>query len=207
MTTNASQIFLSKMLIKDRFRGFLPVVVDVETSGFDSNKNAMLELAGHIIGVNKDDILAPVKDFHYHILPFKNAVIDKSAIKFNDIKIDHPFRQALTEKQALKDFFDAIDNHINKTNCTRAILVGHNASFDLGFIQAGAKRYGLKSPFHKFSTLDTVSLSALVYGQTVLSKAIKQADINWQDTEAHSALYDASKTAALFCKIVNQIKH
>lgn len=192
------------MKIRQRFRSFLPVVIDVETSGFDKNKNAMLELAAFVIDY-KQEKLDISECFHYHIKPFKHAIIDQSAIAFNGIDIDHPFRFAQSEKEVLSDFFQKINNYLKKSNCTQAILIGHNAHFDLGFVQRGAKRCVLKSPFHQFSTLDTVSLSALVYGQTVLAKSVKKAGIDWDDSQAHSALYDAQKTAELFCKISNGI--
>ena len=88
----------------------------------------------------------------------------------------------------------------------KAILVGHNAHFDLKFINAAAERCGIKrNPFHPFSTFDTVSLSGLVYGQTVLARSIRSAGLEWDSDEAHSAIYDAEMTATLFCKIVNEV--
>jgi ribonuclease T len=47
-------------------------------------------------------------------------------------------------------------------------------------------------------------LAGLAYGQTVLAKASQAAGLGWNDAEAHSAIYDAQKTAALFCGIVNR---
>ena len=191
------------MLISKRFRGFLPVVVDVETSGFDAKKNALLEIATVIIDYDQHQKLVSNQTIHHHIKPFKDAVICQSAMQFNNIKIGHPFRAEVSEKQALNELFNTINTLLKQKNCTQAILVGHNATFDLGFIQSAASRVKLKSPFHQFSTLDTVSLSALVYGQTVLAKAMAKANIDWQDDQAHSALYDAQKTAELFCQIIN----
>lgn len=192
------------MKIAQRFRGFLPVVVDVETSGFDCDKNALLEIASLIVNYDETNKLQVEKTIHHHIEPFEGALISESAMKFNGIIIGHPFLEAVSEKHALKYLFNQVNIALKKYNCTKAILVGHNAFFDLNFILAGAKRHKLISPFHQFSTLDTVSLSALVYGQTVLAKAVVKAKIDWDDNKAHSALYDAQKTAELFCKIVNK---
>jgi ribonuclease T len=89
--------------------------------------------------------------------------------------------------------------------CNRAILVGHNAFFDLGFLNAAVARTGIKrNPFHPFSTFDTVSLAGLAYGQTVLARAVQAAGLEWNEREAHSAIYDAEQTARLFCAIVNR---
>lgn len=192
------------MLIKDRIRGYLPVVIDIETSGFDAKTNALLEICVIVIDIDKDNILHQKTSQHFHIIPFDGAILEHSSLKFNGIDVDNPFRQAVSEKQALSEIFALVNFEIKKSSCNRAILVGHNAFFDLGFLYAASTRTKLKNPFHQFSTLDTVSLSALYYGETVLAKAVQKADIVWNNDMAHSALYDAQKTAELFCKIFNQ---
>ena len=40
-------------MLKDRFRKFLPVIVDLETGGFNSSRNAILEIAIQLI--DEDD--------------------------------------------------------------------------------------------------------------------------------------------------------
>ncbi len=192
------------MLIKDRIRQYLPVVIDIETSGFDHQTNTILEICAIIIGVDNEGAFYPKTLKHFHVEPFKGSVLDPVALKFNHIDVDNPLRLAVSEKQALNDIFTQVTAEISAQQCTRAILVGHNAFFDLGFLHAGANRTKLKSPFHQFSTIDTVSLSALCYGETVLAKAVRAANIDWDDVSAHSALYDTQKTAELFCQIFNQ---
>lgn len=192
--------------IKDRFRGFLPVVVDIETAGFNAEKDALLEVA--VVTLEMDALtgrLKPKQTLDRNILPFAGANIEPSALKFIGMEDPfHPFRGAIPEKQALKELFEAIEKEVKNQNCTRAILVGHNAFFDLSFVLAAAERNKLKSPFHQFSTFDTVSLAGLVYGQTVLAKAMEKANIEWDNSMAHSAVYDTEKTAELFCKIINK---
>ncbi len=191
------------MLIKDRIRGYLPVVIDIETGGFNEKTNAMLEICAIVIGIDKTGNLHPKESQHFHIEPFKGSVLEPSALKFNGIDVDNPFRMAIKEINAIKQIYTKVYAELKQESCTRAILVGHNAFFDLGFLHAATDRCKLKSPFHQFSTLDTVSLSALYYGETVLAKAMRKADIEWDDACAHSALYDTQKTAELFCKIFN----
>lgn len=191
--------------IKDRFRGFLPVVIDVETAGFNAETDALLEMAVVTLKMDDQGQLHRNQTFDRNILPFEGANIEESALKFIGMEDPfHPFRDAIPEKQALKELFDPINKLIKETGCSRAILVGHNAFFDLNFVLAAAERSKVKCPFHKFSTLDTVSLSGLAYGQTVLAKAAICAGIDWDNHQAHSAVYDTEKTADLFCKIVNQ---
>jgi ribonuclease T len=190
--------------IKNRFRGFLPVVVDVETGGLDPDKHALLEIAVIIIYMDKRGMLYPGECHSTHVKPFEGALIDDEALKINDIKPDHPLRCARDEQQSLGYIFTPIRKAIKETGCKRAILVGHNAAFDLAFIRSAQNRCQIKrNPFHKFSTFDTVSLAGLAIGQTVLSIACSCAGLGWNEKQAHSAIYDAEKTAELFCHIHN----
>jgi ribonuclease T len=191
--------------IARRFRGFLPVVVDVETAGFDSATDALLEIAVVILRMDDQGLLYPAETHACHVEPFPGANLDARALAFNGIDPHHPFRMAVAEKEALKQISEPVRKAVKASHCKRAILVGHNAFFDLGFLNAAVARTGFKrSPFHPFSTLDTVSLAALAYGQTVLAKAATAAGLAWDESQAHSAIYDTEKTAALFCAIVNQ---
>jgi ribonuclease T len=191
--------------IARRFRGFLPVVVDVETAGFDARKDALLEIAAVTIRMNKEGLLFPAETHSCHVEPFPGANLDPKALEFNGIDPYHPFRMALPEKEALQKISGPVRKAVKASGCNRAILVGHNAFFDLGFINAAVERTGFKrSPFHPFSTFDTVSLSGLAFGQTVLAKAAQAAGIEWDNSEAHSAVYDTEKTAELFCLIHNR---
>ncbi len=194
-----------KTLFSKRFRGYLPVIVDIETSGFDPVKNAMLEIAAVIPEMDANGRLSILETHSAHVNPFPGARLDESALAFNKIDPHHPFRFALDEKEALHKIFHPVRAAIRRNGCTRAILVGHNPAFDIGFLNAAVARTGLKkNPFHPFSTFDTATLSGLVYGQTVLAKAAKAAGLAWDNREAHSAVYDAEQTARLFCGIVNR---
>lgn len=188
-----------------RFRGYLPVVIDVETAGFNAQTDALLEVAAVLLKVSPDGMLEPDQTIAHHIVPFEGANLEAAALAFNGIDPYHPFRMALPEKEALNAIFKPIRTAIKAHGCTRAILVGHNATFDLSFINTAVARTKIKrNPFHPFSTLDTVSLSALAYGQTVLARAAVASGIKWDGEAAHSAIYDAERTAELFCGIVNQ---
>lgn len=188
-----------------RFRGFLPVVVDVETAGFNAQTDALLEIAAVTLRMDEHGRMHPHETHACHVLPFEGANLDPEALAFNGIDPYHPFRQAVTEREALQTIFQAVRKAVKENNCNRAILVGHNAFFDLGFINAAVARNGIKrNPFHPFSSFDTVTLAGLAYGQTVLARAVQAANLDWDDTEAHSAIYDAERTAELFCAIVNR---
>lgn len=190
-----------------RFRGFLPVVVDVETGGFDADRDALLEISAVIIRMDSEGWVHPEPAVSSHVVPFPGANIDPRALEITGIDPTHPFRAALDEKEALDHIFRPVRKAMREADCQRAILVGHNASFDLGFLNAAIRRTGHKrSPFHLFSCFDTATLGGLAYGQTVLSKAVAAAGIDWNSSEAHSAVYDSEQTAKLFCSIVNRWK-
>ncbi len=191
----------------DRLRGFCPVVIDVETGGFNSNTDALLEIAAVLISINKNGELFCKETISTHVEPFEGANLEPASLEINKIDPFHPLRIALPEKEALQKIFKPVREHMKLNKCSRSILVGHNAFFDLGFLKAATERCNIKNnPFHPFSCLDTVSLGALAYGQTVLSRIVQAADIDWQNDEAHSAIYDAEKTAEVFCQIMNQWK-
>ena len=191
-------------LMAQRFRGFLPVVVDVETGGFNEVTDALLQIAAVLIDIDDKGRLYCAETVSCHVTPFEGANLDPRSMEVNGIDVDHPFRLALDEKQALPKIFKPVRNAVKSQGCNKAILVGHNAHFDLKFINAAATRAGIKrNPFHSFSTFDTVSLAGLAYGQTVLARAVRSAGLEWDANEAHSAIYDAEITATLFCKIVN----
>ena len=192
-------------LISQRFRGYLPVVVDVETAGFQAATDALLEIAAVILDMDEDGHLRPDETISCHVQPFEGANLDPKALAFNGIDPYHPFRQALPEKQALDHVFGPVRAAVKASACKRAILVGHNAFFDLGFINAAVERTKYKrNPFHPFSTFDTVTLAGMAYGQTVLARTVIAAGIPWDPDAAHSAIYDTQKTAELFCHIVNR---
>ncbi|MBX9403783.1 ribonuclease T [Lysobacter sp. BMK333-48F3] len=187
-----------------RFRGYLPVVVDVETGGFDWNKHALLEIAVQPLELDGEGRLVPGAVASAHVVPAPGTLIDPKSLEVTGIDIDHPFRDAKPERQALEQVFAPVREAVKRHGCQRAILVGHNAHFDLNFLNAAVARSGHKrNPFHPFSVFDTVTLAGVAYGQTVLARAVQAAGLSWNAQEAHSAVYDTERTAELFCKIVN----
>ena len=195
----------SKSPIAERFRGFLPVVVDVETAGFNPRRDALLEIAAVLLDIDAQGYIHRTETVACHVEPFPGANLDQASLEFTGIDPWHPFRMAKPEHDAMDLVFRPIRKAVKSSGCNRAILVGHNAAFDLSFVNAAAERSGVKrNPFHQFSTFDTVSLAALAYGQTVLARAVQAAGMEWDSDKAHSAVYDTERTADLFCAIVNR---
>jgi ribonuclease T len=194
-----------KLPIAYRFRGFLPVVIDVETGGFNSQTDALLEIAAVLIGMDDKGRLHAAEQFFFNVEPFEGANLEPAALEFTGINPSSALRGAVPEKDAMAAIFSAVRAEVKRTGCQRAIVVAHNASFDQGFLNQAAARCNLKrNPFHPFSSFDTATLAGLVYGQTVLARACAAAGIAFNNKEAHSAIYDCERTAEVFCDIVNR---
>ncbi|GHA18717.1 ribonuclease T [Oceanisphaera arctica] len=193
--------------LNERFRGYYPVVIDVETGGFNARTDALLEIAAITLKMDKNGWLVPDQTFHFHVSPFEGANLEPAALAFTGIDPFSALRGAVTEQEALEQIFKGIRKGLKANKCQRGIVVAHNASFDHGFVMAAAERAGIKrNPFHPFATFDTATLAGLALGQTVLAKACKAAGMDFDNKEAHSALYDTQKTTDLFCRIVNRWK-
>ena len=193
--------------IASRFRGFMPVIVDVETGGFNCATDALLEIAAVFVRFNAAGDLEPSGQHRYIVKPFEGSRLDPASLQVTGIDPFHPLRPAIDEGDALRSLFQEVRKEMKPTGCTRAVLVGHNSFFDLQFLNAAVERTGIKrNPFHPFSSFDTATLAGVAFGQTVLSRAVTAAGFEWQDENAHSALYDAEMTARLFCTVVNRFR-
>jgi ribonuclease T len=191
----------------ERFRGFLPVVVDVETGGFNSKTDALLEIAAVLVDFGDGGILTRGETIRFHVKPFEGANLEPASLAVNGIDPHHPLRPAIDERDALQRLFRDVRQAVRDNGCSRAILVGHNAAFDLGFLNEAIARSEIKrNPFHTFSCFDTATLCGVAFGQTVLARAVAAAGFEWDEESAHSAAYDAEMTADLFCEIVNRFQ-
>lgn len=191
----------------ERFRGFLPVVIDVETGGFNAKTDALLEIAAVLLELDDEGLLRRRETIRYHVKPFEGANLEPASLAVNGIDPDHPLRPAIDERDALQRVFREVRRAIREANCNRAILVGHNSSFDLGFLNEAIERTTIKrNPFHPFSSFDTATLCGVAFGQTVLSRAVEAAGLEFDEESAHSAAYDAEITADVFCEIVNRFR-
>ncbi|MCG8464798.1 MAG: ribonuclease T [Xanthomonadales bacterium] len=191
--------------ISDRFRGFLPVALDVETGGFNPETDALLEVAICMIEMDEKGQFYPGETISCHVEPFPGSQLNPKSLEVNGIDPFHPFREAKPELDALREISRPIRRAVKAHRCQRAIMVAHNPMFDLSFLNATIKRTGYKrSPFHPFSAFDTATLAGLAYGQTVLARAVQASGLSWRQEDAHSAGYDAERTASLFCRIVNR---
>jgi ribonuclease T len=193
--------------IASRFRGFLPVIVDVETGGFNSKTDALLDIAAVFVDPQSDGTLLRGETIRFNVKPFEGANMDPASLAVNGIDPHHPLRPAIDERDALQRIFREVRRVVRDSGCTRAILVGHNSAFDLAFLNEAVARTDIKrNPFHPFSSFDTATLCGIAYGQTVLARAVVAAGLVWDESSAHSAAYDAEITADVFCDVVNRFR-
>lgn len=197
----------NEVLMANRFRGFLPVVIDVETGGFNCKTDALLEIAAVLLEMDDEGLLKRTETIRYHVKPFEGANMDPASMAVNGINPDHPLRPAIDERDALQRIFREVRLAVREQRCSRAVLVGHNAHFDLGFLNEAIERSSIKrNPFHPFSCFDTATACGIAFGQTVLSRAAAAAGLEWDESQAHSASYDAEITADVFCEVVNRYR-
>src|SRR6201999_1688744 len=127
-----------------RFRGFLPVAIDLETGGFNSQTDALLEIAAVFIEMRSDGTLARGETHRYHVIPVPDSKMVPASLAITAIDPYHPLRPAISEEDALQRIFKEVRTAIRNADCTRAVLVGHNASFDLNFLNAAVARAQVK---------------------------------------------------------------
>lgn len=191
----------------NRFRGFLPVVIDVETGGFNCKTDALLEIAAVLLEMDDEGLISRGETIRYHVKPFEGANLEPASLAVNGIDPYHPLRPAIDERDALQRVFREVRRAVRENHCSRAILVGHNAHFDLGFMNEAVARSSIKrNPFHPFSCFDTATACGIAFGQTVLARAVIAAGLEWDESQAHSASYDAEMTADVFCEVVNRYR-
>jgi ribonuclease T len=194
-------------LMARRFRGYLPVAIDVESGGFHAATDALLEIAAVLIDIDTDGSLRRGATHNYHVQPFEGARLDPASLSVTGIDPHHPLRPAIPERDALQRIFREVRHAVRAYNCRRAILVGHNAAFDLAFLNAAVARADIKrNPFHPFSCFDTATLAGAALGQTVLAKSLAVAGLEWDPGSAHNARYDAERSAEVFCLVCNRLR-
>ena len=102
--------------ISQRFRNFLPVVVDIETGGFDANTDALLEIAAVILDIDDQGMLYPEECHRFHVIPFEGANIEPASLDITGIDPHHPLRPAIPEQDALQRVFREVRQKCARLN-------------------------------------------------------------------------------------------
>ena len=130
---NSTPKLNSDTKLKERFRTFLPVVIDIETGGFNAKTDAILEISAVLLAMDTSGDIGIEQTFFSRVVPFEGANIEESALKFTGIDPFHPLRIARPEKDVFQSIFKTIRESMKINACKRAILVAHNSSLDYAF--------------------------------------------------------------------------
>ena len=106
--------------LAQRFRGYFPVVIDVETAGFNAKTDALLEIAATLLTIDEKGMLVPSQTLHFHIEPFEGANLEASSLAFNGIDPYNPLRGAVSEREALTEICRAVRKAQKDADCQRA---------------------------------------------------------------------------------------
>ena len=118
-----------KSLMAQRFRGFLPVVVDVETGGFNSQTDALLEIAVVTLRMDESGWLYPDEAIDANVIPFEGANLEQEALDSTGIDPFDPERGAVSEVDAMTKMLQLVRKEVKSTGCNRAGQRGRAAGF------------------------------------------------------------------------------
>jgi len=164
------------------------VLFDLETSGLSNQYDRIIEFGA--VKVKQGLILERMQMFVKAPVKLSAFIIDKTNIKQSDIDSAKPEGEYLDQ---WSDFFKD------------AILVAHNANFDVGFINEALKRAG--RPILTNTVIDTLGLSKLLLDDKRtyrLGSIAKHFKINYDDVTAHRADYDAEILKDVFAKLLEE---
>lgn len=160
------------------------VVFDVETTGLSAVYDTIIELAG--VKIQHGEIVDRFESFSNPHHPLSQTTTDLTGIT------DEMVKNAPEVDDVLKDFYEWMGD---------SILVAHNASFDIGFLNQGFKRIDYEKV--KNPVIDTLELARFLYPELKnhrLNTMCKHLDIEL--TQHHRAIYDAEATGYLLWKFV-----
>ena len=175
------------------------LVIDTETSGRDTKQHSLLSFAGVVWD---DGTIGG--EFSTYVWPGKNPLFEEQAKAMHGNIMDI-CRESM-------DYYEAFDwlkaRLIDRFTHYPITVVGHNVTFDIGFLN----QLGSTSSLFSYRTVDTHSLAfALqVAGKIPAEQKLDLTSLceyfNIHVTGRHTALGDAVATAELFTKLVYFIK-
>ena len=163
------------------------VVFDIETTGFSAEADRIIEIGA--VKVEKGQITEKFSTFVNPKRPIPFRITELTSIT-DDMVIDAPEIEVV-----LPQFLEFVGD---------AVLVAHNASFDVGFIEQNCKNQGLDT---QFTSVDTVALGRVLlpslskYKLDVVAKALGISLENH-----HRAVDDAGATAKIFVKFIEMLR-
>ncbi|MGX7195394.1 PolC-type DNA polymerase III [Enterococcus olivae] len=155
------------------------VVFDVETTGLSAVYDTIIELAA--VKMHKGNVEASFDEFIDPGHPLSSTTVNLTGIT------DEMVRGSKSEEEVLRLFREFSEG---------AILVAHNASFDMGFLNMSYKKYGI--PEADNPVIDTLELARYLYPQYKrfgLGVLSKKFGVSLE--QHHRAIFDAEATGHL----------
>jgi len=163
------------------------VVFDIETTGFSPVNNRIIEIGA--VKVKGGEIADKFSAFVNPDVPIPFEIEKLTGINDSMVK-DAPYIE-----QVLPEFLSF---------CEGAVLVAHNAGFDMSFIKENALRQGI---FRKFTCVDTLGIARILLphqGKHTLDAVAKAMGVSLENH--HRAVDDAQATAEIFVKFIPLLK-
>ena len=163
------------------------VVFDIETTGFSPVNNRIIEIGA--VKVEKGKITDRFSSFVNPDVPIPFEIEKLTGIN-DSMVMDAPFIE-----QVLPEFL---------AFCGGAVLVAHNASFDMGFIKENARRQNMA---REVTYVDTVGIARILLphqAKHTLDAVAKTLGISLENH--HRAVEDAEATAEIFVKFIPMLK-
>ncbi len=163
------------------------VVFDIETTGFSATNDKIIEIGA--VKVVNGSITERFSRFVNPKIPIPLRIEELTTINDSMVKDEK------TIDEVLPEFLQFVGD---------AVMVAHNADFDMSFIIHNAKNLGLN---HEFTYLDTVALARILLpniNRYKLDTVAKALDIKL--LQHHRAVDDAGCTAEIFVKFVGMLK-
>jgi DNA polymerase-3 subunit alpha (Gram-positive type) len=164
------------------------IIFDLETTGFSAAGDRITEIGA--VRIRGEQILDSFSTF---VNPGRS--LSSEIIKVTGIT-DEMLQDAPKEEEALQAFYRFIGDE-------KATLVAHNASFDMGFLRAAAKRCNLKC---LFSSIDTVPMSRSLFKQLKKHSLDSVAKHLGFEFKHHRANEDAAVLAKIFLKMLELLR-
>ena len=163
------------------------VVFDLETTGFSPSKNQIIEIGA--VKVENGSITERFSTFVNPKVPIPFEIEQLTSIN-DDMVLDAP-----TIDEILPKFMEF---------CQDAVMVAHNADFDMSFIKHNCSALGLEC---EKTVLDTVALSRVLLPALNRFKLDTVAKaLNVSLAHHHRAVDDAACTAEIFVKLVEMLR-
>lgn len=186
------------------------LVHDCETGGLDPTKNPITQYACIVLDYKT---LKEVDRFETFVQPYNNLVIEKEAIEHTMVTMTDVRNGISGENLAMimKEFYTLHQVKSTMKGMGRIVSVGHNVTFDHGFIEYLLNLYGdTMENYFLPNFIDTFPLAKMTWGlegdeKMNLTACCERAKIKL--TDAHGAMNDVEATADLFRWYVKKLRN